>query len=644
MATENSALMEALPPSSSNAQAHDAARVAQLRLARELMFRAERKAKRVSKIKSRTFRKIAKKAKARALANGEDGEGQLTYEEMEELDKIDGGTRAAEERERLEILRAQERATLRHASGKSSASAGGRWSKNLRNLSEMDDDMKDAIRQRESKQELLRRKILGKDDDLSDDGDANYHTNSDDESDDGQDVDAIKASAFDELATLKQKEADESSKVVPKGLMGMKFMQRAIAREDAKVDSMIDDFQLQVGGDGEGGSEDEEAMKNGDLVQNNPGRMVFAPSGKQPQTAALASTKPAASSAGEPNSKSKQRRKNKRAGFTSRTDGAVSTNGAAEGQRQASTSTAGLQSKKDESNPWLQGDADSSLKQSRKNNEQVVNKDSRMSEKATARLKKEQGRGKDAVKQAQADAAVEIDPDKVLLPTPAGNDPASPATSAATLTPATKRKRRKNRENAPPPSSSGALHSDGLNGQQYGHDDDDSDNDSSEEALPELLKRQQGPQAFKQRDLVARAFAGDNVVADFEEMKRAEIEADAPHEEDLTLPGWGSWGGKGVRKPKNAKKIVKHVPGVDASKRKDAKLNHVIITEKKDKKAAKYATKDLPYPYTSIAQYEQRLAQPTGVEWTTRGSFKEMTTPKVLIKPGAVIKPVDKQI
>lgn len=74
----------------------------------------------------------------------------------------------------------------------------------------------------------------------------------------------------------------------------------------------------------------------------------------------------------------------------------------------------------------------------------------------------------------------------------------------------------------------------------------------------------------------------------------------------------GAWAGKGAKKQKNARKYVTKVAGVEASKRKDAQLNHVIISEKKDKKAAKYMLKDLPFPYTSAAQHEHKLATPLG--------------------------------
>ena len=66
----------------------------------------------------------------------------------------------------------------------------------------------------------------------------------------------------------------------------------------------------------------------------------------------------------------------------------------------------------------------------------------------------------------------------------------------------------------------------------------------------------------------------------------------------------GAWGGRGVKKSRNPKKFIKKVAGIDVAKRHDFGKSNVIISEKKDKKAAKYQTKDLPYPYTSAAQYE----------------------------------------
>jgi hypothetical protein len=93
----------------------------------------------------------------------------------------------------------------------------------------------------------------------------------------------------------------------------------------------------------------------------------------------------------------------------------------------------------------------------------------------------------------------------------------------------------------------------------------------------------------------------------------------------------GAWGGKGVKKSKKnpPKKFTKKIAGIEVAKRHDFGKSNVIISERKDKKAQKYTTKDLPYPYTSVAQYEASLSQPMGTEWQTRGSFQKLTLPKV---------------
>lgn len=45
-----------------------------------------------------------------------------------------------------------------------------------------------------------------------------------------------------------------------------------------------------------------------------------------------------------------------------------------------------------------------------------------------------------------------------------------------------------------------------------------------------------------QRDLIAQAFAGDNVAAEFEAEKEAEAERELPKiEAPSVLPGWGAW-------------------------------------------------------------------------------------------------------
>ena len=95
-----------------------------------------------------------------------------------------------------------------------------------------------------------------------------------------------------------------------------------------------------------------------------------------------------------------------------------------------------------------------------------------------------------------------------------------------------------------------------------------------------------GKIAFRQQELVSRAFAADGFEEEFVAEKTATIAEDAPKEEDLTLPGWGSWTGKGVKRRALEKKLIRKIPGIEESKRKDAKLKHVIINEKHVKNVA----------------------------------------------------------
>jgi U3 small nucleolar RNA-associated protein 14 len=89
-----------------------------------------------------------------------------------------------------------------------------------------------------------------------------------------------------------------------------------------------------------------------------------------------------------------------------------------------------------------------------------------------------------------------------------------------------------------------------------------------------------GKLALKQADLVNQVLGEDNFEEEFAAEKAEAIAEDAPKEEDLTLPGWGSWTGQGVKRRATEKKLIKKIPGIEESRRKDAKLKNVIINER----------------------------------------------------------------
>ncbi|TNY24733.1 Utp14 protein-domain-containing protein [Rhodotorula diobovata] len=601
-----------------------AARQAELRRQRDLMYRAERKAKRVAKIKSKAYRRIHRKARERDGANGP----QLSLEDLAELDAIDGGNRVDEERARLELQRAKERATLKH-SGK-----GGRWARKVDGLDGLEEERNAAIRDMVARREELRKKIagVGSDDERdefasSDDGDDRDSAGSDGD----DDVDAVRRCAFDELAALDAKEAAlKSNDPKLKGVLNMKFMRDAMARADRDVQREEDELrqrlaQLDEAREASGGEEDGTApVSMSEQVQGNLGRMVFGPTSA---AAKLASAQPAAAgpSASAPTLST---------ATTTKLSGPVTVGSSSRTARaRPSLSNPGFtvpdaDADAPESNPWLalasaEGSSSGGAV-SRKLNKAGFGKDQSSLAKSTAKADRARAKQADAREAERDDARVELD---------LGADAALAATATGTKGVSKKGKKAARKGDRPQVGGALAVPAERMDGDAVASSDEELDEEEMQ------AQRGKGPAAFRQRELVKEAFANDDVVADFAEEKRKEIERDAPREEDNTLPGWGAWAGKGAKKQKNARKYVTKVAGVEASKRKDAQLNHVIISEKKDKKAAKYMLKDLPFPYTSAAQHEHKLATPLGPEWST-----STTIPAVLVKPGVTIRPVDRKL
>jgi U3 small nucleolar RNA-associated protein 14 len=109
----------------------------------------------------------------------------------------------------------------------------------------------------------------------------------------------------------------------------------------------------------------------------------------------------------------------------------------------------------------------------------------------------------------------------------------------------------------------------------------DSDDESNDENTVQL------PFAIRDQELIKRAFAGADVVGEFEAEKQQIAEDEDDKVVDNTLPGWGSWVGDGVSKREKARnkgRFLTKVEGIKAQNRKDAKLERVIINEKRVKK------------------------------------------------------------
>lgn len=158
--------------------------------------------------------------------------------------------------------------------------------------------------------------------------------------------------------------------------------------------------------------------------------------------------------------------------------------------RESSTTPSITHAPAEASNPWLSSGTTVG-KVSRKKNAVVVGKNSDAATLSKNALKKRQRRATEAQADAKEDAVVDIDVGKVLK---LENAPAQPAP------------KKQAQPNAP--ITSGAKVAGGFE-----DEDEDEEREEQEAKLVARGKGKKGVTTFDQRELVAMAFAGDNVIA-----------------------------------------------------------------------------------------------------------------------------------
>uniref|UniRef100_A0AC11AXE7 Uncharacterized protein n=1 Tax=Ovis aries TaxID=9940 RepID=A0AC11AXE7_SHEEP len=158
-------------------------------------------------------------------------------------------------------------------------------------------------------------------------------------------------------------------------------------------------------------------------------------------------------------------------------------------------------------------------------------------------------------------------------------------------------------------------------------------------AVPTTVQELEDEEERDQRQIIKEAFAGDDVIRDFLKEKREAMEASKPKDLDLTLPGWGEWGGMGL-KPSAKKRRRFLIKAPEGPPRKDRNLPNVIINEKRNPHAAAHQVQVLPHPFTHHRQFERTIQTPVGSTWNTQRAFQKLTMPKVVTKPGHIIKPI----
>ncbi|XP_078698519.1 U3 small nucleolar RNA-associated protein 14 homolog A-like [Branchiostoma floridae x Branchiostoma belcheri] len=143
----------------------------------------------------------------------------------------------------------------------------------------------------------------------------------------------------------------------------------------------------------------------------------------------------------------------------------------------------------------------------------------------------------------------------------------------------------------------------------------------------------------QQRENIEEAFANDDVVSEFVEEKRKAEEAGKPKDIDLFMPGWGNWGGVGVKvNEKTRTRFRKKAP--PPKPRLDWGLHHVIINEDKDEKLKTHQVRQLPKGFGSVTEFERSIRAPLGKDWNTPSAVAKLTEPKVVTRAGTIIQPI----
>lgn len=133
---------------------------------------------------------------------------------------------------------------------------------------------------------------------------------------------------------------------------------------------------------------------------------------------------------------------------------------------------------------------------------------------------------------------------------------------------------------------------------------------------------------------LAEAFENDDIINDFEQEVEKEDKKNNVTEEAL-LPGWGSWGGQGV-KERNSKYIKK----VSLVKKKD----RIIISSAPNEKLQKHLISSVPFPFKSLQDFEASMRLPIGRDFIPETAHRKLTMPAVVTKAGTVIEPMSEDV
>ncbi|KAK5131646.1 hypothetical protein LTR08_000773 [Meristemomyces frigidus] len=563
-------------------------RRAELRRTRELLFREEIKAKRVAKIKSRSYRRVHRKERER---NAE--------KERALLDPAGKGLPMDEdEREEFDRKRAEERMGTKHRDSK--------WAKSLKatNRTVWDEGARGSVHEQARRQEELRRRIAGEEVDSGEDGSDVPSDSDHDGADAGEDARTLR-----QLAKLKGNGAG----IGQKGVGGMKFMQAAEGRKRARNDEAIERLRKELAVmDGDEESESE-------IEDEGLGRAIFGPKAKGPAVMEKKVRKPEL----EEGDISEDE---EIGGLAEESLSAVKQQPKPAGPKGILKKTSGA------SGPLAKGSA-----RDRRTTEAVKEADgaaggSWLTAPEAKKSKKDRQREREVGGDIVLDGPVKAEQTK---PKPKGKKteqvPAEPTPTDTASAKDTDGWTTIAHPNTTMPAAA-----------------DDAEDSDVEPAENLMLTAAEQKTSYHHRafagDDVRAAFDAEKAAAAEEEGEH-EVSTHLPG-----WGSWAGDGLSSAIRKSNAR--ARHNPlfksklpgGVKVAERKDGKsgMEKVIVSEAhaaqgRGKKGEKYLVKVLPFGFERGEQYERAMRVPVGPEWVTKEVFQRGVRPRVVVKPGRVV-------
>lgn len=559
-------------------------RRAELRRARELLFREEVRAKRIAKIKSKAYRRVHRKERERLA----DKERMLLDPEG-----LGSGMLTGDEKELADRRRAEARMGAKHKDSK--------WARSLKatDRAVWDQSAREGVVEQARRQEELKRRMAGKD--LQDDeSDAFTDDDNDEDEDENEGNGHVISRGLQALANTEGKDQE-------KGLAGMKFMRAAAARQTAANNDAVAQLRREFG--------DEEDVGVGEDEEQGLGRAIFGP-------------RPTVS---KPVPKIKGRELE---------EGDVTED---EGEETHDNATRSSSLRNSINEPAAQPRG--ILKNSTRTSEPLktgLAYDRRAPQSEQA---KDQSQGLSSwltgprEKQSKLDKKLSRNDDSDgYIDTHIGKDNFAPAGASE----GPQEKKQDVTANA---SSAGDIN--GWTTVRHGPSPEHADTDSDAEPEAAMLSQTERNAAFHARafagDDVGLQFAAEKS-ADVASEDERENSTHMPGWGSWAGNGLTKAAKKAAVRARHNPLYKTKVPGTRPRDRKDAKLENVIISEKNDRKGRKYLAPMLPHQFERKDEYERSLRMPLGPEWATKEVFQRNTRPRVVVKPGSVIEAIERPI